>query len=426
MKLGKLVAVWGLSVLVPLMAQAAIIVPGANGTDGALNITNNTVIDLSQAVTAAWDSDNSANIGKGVYDSNKWAVVFKYTSVNIASNVTVTFNNHPSRAPVVWLVSGDVTVNGTVSLNGQSAPSAPALAEPGPGGFRGGMDTYDAMLLRGAGFGVGGGFINSGNNGASAGSYQTVGTRDANTSASIIYGNPSLVPLIGGSGGAGGNNGCSLVSGGGGGGGAILIACANNLVINGQVRANGGGPGSGCNTTAGGSGGGIRIVSETLVGDGSLYAIGGTAQSYHGGEGRIRIERVNNNNTIALLPDPSTVDLAPGATALLWPPTNAPQVRIVSISGTNAPADPRASFGTYGADVNLPVSTQAIVYVETVYVEPESQVRVRITPRDTFNAVEVGASIFETNNLSPLTLTWRAFAPANLGYSAVQAKVIRP
>jgi hypothetical protein len=408
--------VLGTLCLVPVITSAAIIVPGANGTDGALNITNNTVIDLSQAVTAEWDSDNSANAGKGVYDSNKWAVVFKYTSVNIASNVTVTFNNHPSRAPVVWLVSGDVTVNGTLSLNGQNAVSAPNLAEPGPGGFRGGVGYYSIGVSKGPGFGVGGGGRNAG------GSYSTVGG-----SGPSIYGNPSVIPLVGGSGGGGRD---APSNGGGAGGGAILIASTGEMRVNGTLRSKGGEGVGGTDhwtdaPSGSGSGGAIRLVSDSLLGNGSITALGGTS-GYAGGLGRIRIERVSNSATIIPTPDPSTVDLAPGATALLWPPTNAPQVRIVSISGTNAPADPRASFGTYGADVNLPVTTQAIVYVETVYVEPESQVRVRITPRDTFNAVEVGASIFETNHLSPLTLTWRAFVPANLGYSAVQAKVIRP
>src|SRR6266498_2064736 len=84
-----------------LPARAQLTIPGADGSEGALNITSNTVIDLGQAVTAAWDANNTANAGKGIYDSNKWAVVFKYSSVTIASNATVTFVNHASRAPVV-------------------------------------------------------------------------------------------------------------------------------------------------------------------------------------------------------------------------------------------------------------------------------------------------------------------------------------
>ena len=83
----------------PLFAQ--LIVP-SDGSDGTLDIRTNTVIDLSNATTGIWNQDNSTNPGNGVYDGSKWAVVFKYSSVNIASNVTVTFLNHPSHAPVVW------------------------------------------------------------------------------------------------------------------------------------------------------------------------------------------------------------------------------------------------------------------------------------------------------------------------------------
>ena len=99
-----------LALLATLHASGAIVIPGADGSDGALNITANTVIDLSQAVTGAWDANNSANVGKGVYDPAKWAVVFKYASVTVATGATVTFTNHPSRAPVVWLVSGNATI----------------------------------------------------------------------------------------------------------------------------------------------------------------------------------------------------------------------------------------------------------------------------------------------------------------------------
>lgn len=115
----------------------------ADGSDGHLIVTSNRVINLADAATAAWGT-RSTNPGKGVYDSNKWAVVFKYSRPSpIAAGATVTFTNHPSRPPVVWLVSGDVTIAGKVDLSGQDAPPPPALAEPGPGDPRGGR------LLRG-------------------------------------------------------------------------------------------------------------------------------------------------------------------------------------------------------------------------------------------------------------------------------------
>jgi hypothetical protein len=97
-----------------------------------------------------------------VYDSEKWAVVFKYSSVTIQGGATVTFRNHASRAPVVWLVNGDVTIDGTVSLDGQNSLWAPWLAEPGPGGSRGGSGSYAPGATEAAGFGPGGGPISGG------------------------------------------------------------------------------------------------------------------------------------------------------------------------------------------------------------------------------------------------------------------------
>jgi hypothetical protein len=146
-----------LSIARGFAAHADIVVPGANGSDGTLNITTNTVIDLSQAVTGNWDTNNAANAGKGVYDPEKWAVVFKYSEVAIAPDATVSFKNHPSRAPVVWLVNGDVRVGGTVRLSGENGLPSPRLAEPGPGGFRGGTGYYSSGAGLGSGFGVGGG-----------------------------------------------------------------------------------------------------------------------------------------------------------------------------------------------------------------------------------------------------------------------------
>ena len=405
-----------------LGASAAITVPGADGSDGVLNITADTVIDLSQAVTGVWDANNTANAGKGIYDAAKWAVVFKYSSVTIAAGKTVTFTNHASRAPVVWLVNGNVTVAGTVSLNGAngaSVPVPPTLAEPGPGGFRGGAGYYDvgAGIRGAAGFGVGGGLREAGDGQGFGGSYGSLGQN-----GSATYGNPSLIPLLGGSGGAG----ASFYPAGGAGGGAILIACSNTLTVGGIIRANGGNGGSPNSRNAGaGSGGGIRLVADSFAGAGLVQAIGG-ASGYTGGLGRIRIERVTNTATGTPIPDPSLIPLTAGDTALLWPPPGAPEVRVVSIGGAAAPADPRASFGSAGADVALPETASTQVVIETTNVEQASQVQVRVAPRANGNATVVNATVASVVSPSPLVVRWTASLPVNAGFSAVQVKVVRP
>src|SRR5437867_4772714 len=76
---------------------------GSDGSDGTLVVvTSDTYIDLSAAATATWNTPSPVP-GKGVYDPQQWAVVFKYDSVYIAPGRTLTFTNHRTTAPVVWL-----------------------------------------------------------------------------------------------------------------------------------------------------------------------------------------------------------------------------------------------------------------------------------------------------------------------------------
>jgi hypothetical protein len=168
------------------LAHSQLVIP-SDGSDGPLILPSsptNAVIDLSQAASGVWNANNAGNRGRGIYDSDKWAVVFKYSSVRIPAGVTVTFKNHPTRAPVVWLVQGDVEIDGMVSLDGgiqRDAVSGLIPSEPGPGGFRGG-----ASGPQGGGHGMGPGGSD---------------IYDKPTTHSSSYGNPQILPLIGGSGG---------------------------------------------------------------------------------------------------------------------------------------------------------------------------------------------------------------------------------
>ncbi len=405
--------------------QAELFLPdlsGSEGSDDVLHVVDgeDRVIDLSEAADADWNTNNQANAGSGVYDKEKWAVVFKYSSVTVEEGGTVTFVNHRSRAPVVWLVSGDVTINGTVSLDGADGAVPPALAEPGPGGFRGGMGTFTPGVYASAGFGVGGGGFTD--NVGYGGSYGSQGSGGPQT-----YGNPSLIPLTGGSGGGGDRD---HYRGGGAGGGAILIVSEGVLTINGALTANGGDRQSSLHAGAG-SGGGLRIVADVLAGTGNLSVVGGSNYS-HGGVGRIRTEYVTDESTLGIAPpSPSTVKLDDSSTALLWPPEDGPQVKIVSIGGESVSDDPRASFGTHPADAviseaELSETNETQVVVETINVESASKVQVRVTPR-TNVIYEVKTAERDTSILedSPIQ-RWTANIPVQVGHAAVQVKVIRP
>ncbi len=178
-----------------------------------------------------------------------------------------------------------------------------------------------------------------------------------------------------------------------------MIAATGSIGITGEIRSNGGWTQHG--ESGGGTGGGIRLVSETLTGSSAIRALGG-AGWWSGHVGRIRIERVTNNNLISVAPDPSLVTLAAGATAVLWPPEGAPEVKILSVGGLAASADPRANFGTQGADVELPQTTSAEVLIETRNT-PYYYRAVVVGPNGTAIAGEIAA--FVTAVLPPVATT---------------------
>ncbi|MGV3660690.1 MAG: hypothetical protein ACO1TE_10915 [Prosthecobacter sp.] len=352
----------------------------SDGSDGALNVTSsNLTIDLSQAVTGTWSDNNTANAGKGIFDPAKRAIVFKYASVNIASGRTVTFTNHPSRAAVVWLVQGGVTIAGTLSLNGSYPPMNNLLAEPGPGGFRGGAQ---GPLGQGSGLGPGGGRV-SGNNGAYA----------------TVYGNPSLVPLIGGSGGFQG----------GGGGGAILIACASTIQVTGSITATGG---SGNYAPAGaGSSGAIRLVAHAITGTGTLNA------SY---DGRIRLEA--NSVAGSIVPSPQTIAVPPASPPVIWPAATAPTVKVVSVDSVAAPAVPTASLDL-SADVGISTNGATTVTLQTTNFPVDGVVEVRSAAKFAANAAWTTA-VFQSGDAS--LATWTATVTFPTGFTTLQARATVP
>jgi hypothetical protein len=372
---------FALAIFIAASAQAAITVPGANGSDGALSITSNVTIDLSQASPGAWDS-NSPVPGRGVYDADKWAVVFHYSSVNITSG-SVFFKNNATRAPVVWLVSGDVNISTTGAVELRSEENVGK--QPGPGGFRTGHWNNGADV----GFGPGGG-TQSG----VSGSYATLGS---NTSSDLTYGNERILPLIGGSGGYNAP-----------GSGAILIAATGTITVNGAIHAE----------AFTGSGGAIRLIADSLLGTGTIYAY---KRANAGGDGRIEFETNNSAATLNVLPVP--VAGPPPNPVVLWPSAAAASTRIVSIAGLPIGTDPKASFNS-AADAAPDISPGAPVdvIIETKNVATTSVVNLRIGPLSA-NASLTKATLVSGN---ATTATWKATIPAPAGTTVLQVRVEAP
>ncbi len=380
---------------------------GSTGADGAFNPTVNTTVTLPESG------------------------ILNYTSINIPSGVTVWFRKNTTNTPVVLLVSGNVTIAGTIDISGGysnpvGAASGGNVGDDGvpgagaPGGYAGGRggraSSVAAERTGGNGLGPGGGsggtYLYSTGYGqylAQAGGHAGFGVAgnpavgDYKAQGGPAYGSSNLLPLVGGSGGGGGAGGVTFAgSGGSGGGGAIMISASGTINITGGIYAQGGwsgytdGDGRGAVGGAG-SGGAIRLVGTTIAGNGTIYAgpgavgwytgwdgqqrdnAGSTASpSYYvggrngeGSVGRIRLEAETFTRTAASTPTHSFG--APGPIFISGMPT----LKIASIAGVAVPDQPSGV-----SDVNLPATTANPVAVTfaTTAVPVGNTIKLTVTP----------------------------------------------
>ncbi len=308
-----------LSAWVPAWAQT--FNSGSTGALGAFNPTTNTTVTLPP--------DGILN----------------YTTVTIPAGVTVTFQRNTANTPVTLLATGDVTVAGTISVNGATGPFRGSIAAlGGPGGFPGGIGGGPPTGGAGPGGGAPSGFGNS----------------------NATYGAPatfvSLIPLVGGSGGGGGVASTLGAAGGGGGGGAIVIASTTKITVTGMIAANGGDGGTSAGGTGfyagAGSGGAIRLAAPQVTGNGQLTAVGGigTPTSVPAGSGRVRIESATGGFTGTSSPTASvSTTLGPVTPASTPPLVNLPTLAITSVGSIAAPVPPTGAYTP--ADLSLPQGT---------------------------------------------------------------------
>ncbi|MBP5638066.1 MAG: hypothetical protein J6X55_01200 [Victivallales bacterium] len=451
----------------------ALNIPGADGSDGALKITKKDctngiyTIDLGRAATKQWDA-KPTTAGCGVYDPEKWAVVFKYSSIQIDKGCTVKFVNHPSNPPVYWLVKGNVTINGEINLDGEQGRdyfrlklnvNPTVFATPGPGGFAGGRSMTNEIYnyrYGGSGYGPGGamtviyGYDYYANGGSHASYGKANYTFNANAGAIMnttgaLYGDDTLIPLIGGSGGAGYNGNYQVTTaygggGGGAGGGAICIASKGTVAISGKISARGnrgGGKRSneafyflgGC-----GSGGAVRILAEAISGTGNIdvCSFGGTVQSLIqdgwvifeqipdvtfqgcsiGGNGRIRLDSNNitlcNNDFSKWNVQPS---LGNSNNVVLW---SEAKITPLTLDNNELPQDPTyRRSGNNECIIFTTTGSRELVF-RTENIPTNANVVVKVTPQystNTFSCEPIKATMDKGGTYA--SATWRAKIPLN-------------
>jgi len=350
----------------------------SDGSDGTLNPTADTIIDMSS------HSDG----------------VFQYTSVNIPQNVTVTFTPNANNSPVTWLVQGTVVISGRVDISGHAVGGF----APGPGGPGGGAGGWGGPGPR-TGQGLGGGDPAPASNlwPPGSGSYATTGLGGSLTAkAGLTYGNQYLLPLQGGSGSGGFGyvdvSGVSAGVSGVGGGGAILIASDVSITINGYVIANGA-HGDGVVGAAEGSGGGIRLLAPQLLGQGVLSAVvGAHSQLDHIGDGYIRLDADDDQFRGYLLGSWSR-----GFNAILALPSNANvRLAIQSIAANGVPLNPTGALAT--PDVIIPAQQANLVPVVVTYANIPLNTTITVVANPANAPAVVATAMTDASGTATLTL----------------------
>ena len=324
--------------------------------------------------------------------------IFNFQTVTVGSGLTVRFVKNTANTPVTILATGDITIAGTIDVNGRdgqgpqqnSATAVSVGGEGGPGGYRGGNgSSRDFTVPAAAGQGPGGGTA----------APSTLNTCGGAATYGSSGGFPGL-PLVGGSGGGGGAtstaNGVPTFSGGGGGGGggAIVMASSTRIVLTGVVTANGGFGACGSGPSRG-SGGAIRLVAPLITGAGSLSAIAGPIFGQPSEIGRVRLEAFTNTFSGTSTPGPSVVPSPGPVTAASNPALiNLPSLTISAVGGVSTPANAGGSYGA--ADIALSAGTTNPVPVEVTAANLplSTAVTVKVVP------VAGGASTFSVGALS--------------------------
>ncbi len=324
-----LVRPWLLVALLASPALGQTVDSGSDGSDGALTFPANAGQIIFQRETQGMFPDGDPTNDR-VLDPDG-DCVFHFTSVTVPTGTSVRLSAgvFGEGRPIVWLVSGNVSISGNIDLSGESGSSLGGVA--GAGGYSGGRGALviGTTPFAGApGNGPGGGRTQLASGHGESGGQLGTGPQS--------YGNDLCQPLIGGSGGAGGGFAGSGGGSAGGGGGALLLAVGGTLEFlnSGYINAIGGNPQPFTSINGGtGSGGMVRLVATRLRATSNSVVYTGT--------GRVRLEAYSFLNPGF----PSTTgSVSRGAPNALFLGPNAPGIRVTTVAGVAVAAEPTGSF----------------------------------------------------------------------------------
>ena len=229
---------------------------------------NNTMMASKPGAQIDWNITNDITLTNFNFSSGGAGTASASGGVLTLDNpINVSLVNSTINSSINWTGVGNVTIDGTSSINASGKGCAggnpasqngfgpnPSICQQAAGGY--------GKASRG-----GGAHAGAGGRGFTAGTEQT-----------FTYGS-NTIPVLFGSGGGGGSNAGENA---GSGGGIVRLDSIGTLTINGSIQANGfQAPAS----AGGASGGSVYITTQTLAGSGNVTVNGGNGNTNGGGGG---------------------------------------------------------------------------------------------------------------------------------------------
>jgi len=377
----------------------------------------------TQLGTAQIQNIPAGGLTTGVYEFSNFDMPSR-----AASNLTVEINlvGNSRNNPLTILSQQDIRLGAFTyifanGLNGVagSGPTGGAGGRGGPGGFAGGSGGFGGTTPTNGNPGFG----PSGGAGGTAGA-STVGGL-AGVGATISPASQLLTPVVGGSGGGsaagvpgtggacpGGGIGLGG-GGGGGGGGALLLSATDNIVLTlatgfsfSSLYVQGGTGGNfSCLNAGGGGGGSVRLVASSISGSGAIN-----------GASRVRLEASTITYTGTMSGSAASFSQFPARPI----PTALPALRVTSVNGVQAPANPSGSLAS--PDITFPAAVTGAVTVNIAgaNIPTPTQVTIRVVP-----TAGVGPATTTTatlaGSISASTATASVTLPPGLGSMTITA-----
>jgi hypothetical protein len=140
------------------------------------------------------------------------------------------------------------------------------------------------------------------------------------------------------------------------------------------------------------------------------------------------VEAVAQEGNLNILPAASFELMEPASVVRLWPDTETPLTRIVSVGNRTVPADPWANVQSLAnADVRLAAGSRTnVVVIETLNLPTNSVVTLHVVARDGGPRTQVPASYVGTDPARPTRHLWEGTVVLNPAHHAFQVVAKAP